>query len=119
MEIHVKILLPPMFINMICQFHDGMQASVRDNWESLKPFLATNGVKQGCVLAPTLFNMYFTAMVSDAFRDDDEVGVKFYLCIDGDFYKPQRLKKHSKVQVDFLHDSSSFFVRYEGVNLQI
>ena len=48
--------------------------------------------------------MYFTAMLSDAFRDDDEVGVKFHSRIDGDFYKPQRLKTHSKVLVDFLHD---------------
>ena len=99
-----KFGCPPKFINMVRQFHDGMQASVRDNGESSKPFPVTNGVKQGCVLAPTLFSMYFTAMLSDAFRDDDEVGVKFHSRIDGGFYKPQRLKTHSKVLVDFLRD---------------
>ena len=49
---------------MVRQFNDGMQASVRDDRKSSKPFPVTNGVKQG-------FSMYFTAMLSDAFREDD------------------------------------------------
>ena len=31
----------------------------------------TNGVKQGCVLAPTLFSMMFSTMLTDAFQDGD------------------------------------------------
>ena len=64
MDFHYSL---PKFINIVRQFHDGMQASVRDNGETLKPFPVINGVKQGCVLAPTLFSMYFTAMLRDAF----------------------------------------------------
>ena len=92
-----KIGCPTKFINMVRQFHDGMQASVRDDGKSSKPVPVTNGVKQG-------FSMYFTAMLSDAFREDDDVGIKFHSRIDGDFYKPQRLKTHSKVLVDSLRD---------------
>ena len=99
-----KFGCPTKFINMVRLFHDGMQASVRDDGKTSKPFPVTNGVKQGCVLAPTLFSMYFTAMLSDAFREDDDVGIKFHSRIDGGFYKPQRLKTHSKVLVDFLRD---------------
>ena len=99
-----KFGCPTKFINMVRQFHDGMQASVRDDGKTSKPFPVTNGVKQGCVLAPTLFSMYFTAMLSDAFREDDDVGIKFHSRIDGGFYKPQRLKTHRKVLVDFLRD---------------
>ena len=99
-----KFGCPPKFINMVRQFHDGIQASVRDNGESSKPFPVKNGVKQSCVLAPTLFSMYFTVMLSDAFREDDEMGVKFHSRTDRGFYKPQRLKTHCKVLVDFLRD---------------
>ena len=31
----------------------------------------TNGVKQGCVKAPTLFSMMFSVMLTDAFQDFD------------------------------------------------
>ena len=68
--------------------------------ESSKPFPVTNEVKPGCVPTPTLFSMYFTAMLSDAIRDDDDKGVKSHSRIDGSFYKPQRLKTHSKVLID-------------------
>ena len=30
-----------------------------------------NGVKQGCVLASTLFSMMFSAMLTDALQDGD------------------------------------------------
>jgi len=32
-------------------------------------FNVTNGVKQGCVLAPTLFSVFLSAMFDEAFRD--------------------------------------------------
>ena len=32
-------------------------------------FSVTNGVKQGCVLAPTLFSIFLSAMLDEAFRD--------------------------------------------------
>ena len=56
---------------MVRQFHDGMLARVQNGGEFSDPFHVTNGVKQGCVLAPTLFNMMFSAMLTAAFQDDD------------------------------------------------
>ena len=56
---------------MVRQFHDGMQARVQNDGEFSEPFEVTNGVKQGCVLAPTLFSMMFSAMLMDAFQDSD------------------------------------------------
>ena len=35
------------------------------------PFPVTNGVKKGCVLAPNLFSMMFSAMLTAAFQDGD------------------------------------------------
>ena len=56
---------------MVRQLHDGMLARVQNDGEYSDPFTVTNGVKQGCVLASTLFSKTFSAMLTDAFQDDD------------------------------------------------
>ena len=58
-KIMSKFGCPEKFINIVRLFHDGMEARVKDNGEFSEPFPVTNGVKQGCVLAPTLFSMLF------------------------------------------------------------
>lgn len=63
-KIMSKFGCPQKFINMVRLFHEGMEARVKDDGEFSKPFPVTNGVKQGCVLAPTLFSMLFSAMHS-------------------------------------------------------
>ena len=55
-----KFGFPAKFITMVRQFHDGMQARVLDDGNCSEAFTFTNGVKQGRVLAPTLFSMMFT-----------------------------------------------------------
>ena len=56
---------------MVRQFHDGMQARVQNDGEFSEPFEVRNGVKQVCVMAPTLFSMMFSAMLMDTFQDSD------------------------------------------------
>ena len=75
-KIMAKFGCPTKFTAMVKQFHDGMNARVQDNGEYSLPFLVTNGVNQCCVLAPTLFSMMFSAMLTDAFRDGT-IGVGF------------------------------------------
>ena len=94
-KIMSKFGCPEKFINIVRLFHDGMEARVKDNGEFSEPFPVTNGVKQGCVLAPTLFSMLFSAMLTDAFRNEN-VGIEFRSRTDGGFYKPQRLRTQSK-----------------------
>ena len=52
--------LPPKLISIIQSFHDNSSAAVRAYGKVSKEFEVTSGVRQGCVLASTLFNMYFT-----------------------------------------------------------
>ncbi|BHF60974.1 hypothetical protein SprV_0100394400 [Sparganum proliferum] len=57
------------FTQMGRQPQDGMMARVTDNGTISEAFKVTNGVKQGCVLAPTLFSLMFCAMLLDANPD--------------------------------------------------
>ena len=63
-----KFGCPPRFIAMVWQIHDDMQARVQNDGEYSEPFRVTNRVKQGCVMAPTLFSVLLSAMLTDAFR---------------------------------------------------
>ena len=60
------------------------------------PFPVTNGVNQGWVLAPSLFSIVFSAMLSQAFKDLD-VGVYIRFRTDGKLFNLRRLTAKSKV----------------------
>ena len=53
-KIMAKYGCPPKFVTIVRLLHDGMMARVVDNGNPSEPFEVSNGVKQGCVLAPTL-----------------------------------------------------------------
>ena len=68
-KIMAKFGCPPRFIvPMVRQFHDSVQARVHNDGEFSEPFDITNGVKQGCFMAPTLFRVMFSAMLMDVFQ---------------------------------------------------
>ena len=90
---------PPRYIAMMLQSHDSMQARVQNDGEYSVPFPVTNGVKQGCVMAPTLFSMMFSAMLTDAFQDVD-AGFPIRYRFDGKLLNLRRLQAKSKVQTD-------------------
>ena len=50
----------------------------------------TSGVKQGCVLSPTMFSMVFTAMLTDVCRER-RVGVDIHFQANGNLITLQRL----------------------------
>ena len=53
---------PPVMIDVIHQFHDGMWARVHmDDGELSEWFEATQGLRQVCMLSPLLFNIFFAA----------------------------------------------------------
>jgi hypothetical protein len=95
-QLLLKLGCPAKFIEIVKQFYEGMQATVIDSGNESEPFPVTNGVKQGCVMAPTLFSVLFAAMLVDAFRDLD-VGVYIQYRTDGKLFNLQRLQAKRKV----------------------
>ena len=93
---------------MVRRFHDGVQAHVLDEGESSVPFPVTNGVKQGCVLlAPTLFRVMFSAMLTDAVHDSDPYpGIDIRCRTDGKLFNLRRLQAKTKIYVDRLREFS-------------
>ena len=59
-----KLGCPTKFVNLIRQFHDEMTGQVLSDGEASEPFSISNGVKQGCVLASVLFNLFYTCVPS-------------------------------------------------------
>ena len=51
-------------IEVIRQFHDGMRACVRsDDGRCLEWFEVAQRLRQGCLLSPLLFNVFFAAIL--------------------------------------------------------
>ena len=90
-KITAKLDCLAKFIAMLRQFHDGMLARVQNDGEFSDPFPVTNGVKQGCVLASTLFRMMFSAMLTDAFQNGDS-GISIRYHFDGKIFNLRRLQ---------------------------
>ena len=59
------------------------------------------GVKQGCVMAPTLFSIIFSAMLKDAFQDSD-TGFPIRYRFDSNIFNLRRLQAKTKAQTDVL-----------------
>ena len=100
-KIIAKFACLAKFIPMVRQFHDGMLVRIQNDGEFSDPFPVTNGVKQGCVLASTLFSMMFSVMLTDAFQDGDN-GIPIRYHFDGKHFNLRRLQAKSKVQTEVL-----------------
>ena len=53
-----KLGVPEDVIKLVKSFHEDMKARVRVDGELLEEIEVTNGLRQGCTLAPTLFTIY-------------------------------------------------------------
>lgn len=80
-----------------------MMAQVLNDGEPSEAFPVSNGVIQGCVLAPTPFSLMFSAMLSDAFKDTDP-GINIRFKTDGKLFNLRHLQAVMEVKETVLRD---------------
>ena len=68
-KILARLGCPPKFLTILRQLHEGQHGEVKHNGSLLSSFPISNGVKQGCILAPTLFSIFFSIMLHEAKED--------------------------------------------------
>nr|VZI32279.1 unnamed protein product [Spirometra erinaceieuropaei] len=88
---------------MVRQLHDGMMARVTDNGAVSESFAVTNGVKQGCVLASTLFSLMFSAMLMDAYHYE-RPGIRIAYRTDGHLLNQRWMNFQSRVSTTTVHE---------------
>ncbi|VDM02439.1 unnamed protein product [Schistocephalus solidus] len=91
-----KFGCPERFTHMMRQLHDGMTARVTDNGTVSEALTVNNLVKQGCVLAPTLFSLMFSAMLMDAYRDE-QPGIRIAYRTDFHLLNSRRMQAPTRV----------------------
>jgi hypothetical protein len=93
----LKAGCPPTMLSLIQSFHDDMKGQVQFDGELSDKFDIRRGVKQGCVLAPSLFGIFFSYVFQVAFQDlDTHSGVSILTRADGNFFNLARFKAKTK-----------------------
>jgi hypothetical protein len=98
-----RIGCPPKLQSLIESFHSNMKGTVQFNGSSSEPFDIRSGVKQGCVLAPTLFGIFFALVLKHAFGSATE-GIYLRTRSDGGLFNLARLKAKTKVREVLIRD---------------
>ena len=62
-NILVHLGCPLKFLRILCLLHEGQQGQVKYNGSLSGSFPISNGINQGCVLAPTSFSIFFLSLI--------------------------------------------------------
>ena len=98
-----RIGCPPTLLQLIISFHEDMSACIQYEDCISDRFDVKSGVKQGCVLAPTLFGIYFAALLHHAFKDSQD-GVFIRTRSDGSMFNIKRLKSKTKTTLELIRE---------------
>ena len=92
---------PPKLIRILKAIHFDTKAKVRAYGCLSEPFQIRNGVRQGDVLAPTLFNIFFNAVLSKALEDHERDGVKILYHPEAELVGSRKRMAHETLIQDF------------------
>ena len=93
-----RLGFPSKLVHILRGLHINMEASVRVDGVLSDPFQVTTGLKQGCVLAPFLFNLYFNTVMHQVLSEfNDGVEIKYRL--DGKLFRRSGTKLPMSVRI--------------------
>ena len=96
--------VPPSMIRLISSFHDGMSAQVRVGGGHIQRIPVNNGLRQGCSMAPVLFNLFFGLVLekwsAEMAKTHPNHGVTFRFNINGNLYNRPRTSHQSSSAPD-------------------
>jgi hypothetical protein len=98
-----RIGCPPRLLSLIRSFHEGMMGTVQFEGNISDPFPIQSGIKQGCVLAPTLLGIFLALLLKHAFGPSQE-GIFLHTRSDGKLFNPSRLKAKTKLRRVLIRD---------------
>ncbi|XP_076061610.1 uncharacterized protein LOC143037357 [Oratosquilla oratoria] len=100
-----RLAVPKNRTALIESFHPNMNGTVQFNGNISEPFNIRSGFKQGCVLAPTLYEILFALLLRHSFGTVQE-GIYLLTRSDGRFFNLDCLKASAKVREALIRDMS-------------
>ena len=120
-QILEKVGCPPKLLALTQAFHINTKARVKFEGELSDSFEYEAGVKQGCVLAPTLFGIFLSTLLHSAFINSTE-GVELHTRTDGKLFNLARLravtKRRSVLIRELLFADDAAIVTHSDIELQ-
>ena len=89
------------FLTILCQLHEGQQGQVKHNGSLSGSCHLSNDVKQGRVLAPTLFSIFLSIMLREA-KEDLPDGIYIRFQTDGSLLNLARTKTIEELTTELL-----------------
>ena len=97
---------PPKFLTILRQLHKGQQGQWKHNGSLSGSFPISNGVRQGCVLAPTLFSSFFSIMLREA-KENLSDGIYIRFRTDNSLFNLRRLLACTKTTEELITELPS------------
>ena len=76
-EIFQEMGIPDHLTCLLRNLYAGEEAAVRTEYGTMDWFQIGEGLRQGCILSPCLFNLYAEYIMRNAGLDEAQTGVKF------------------------------------------
>ena len=71
-----EVGIPDHLTCLLRNLYAGQEATVRSRHGTMDWFKIENGVRQGCILSPCLFNLWAEYILQNARLDDSQTGIK-------------------------------------------
>ena len=94
---------PPKLLSIVRSFHDSMMSTVQFDGNMSAEFGVKSIVKQGCILAPNLFGIFFALLLKHVFKRST-YGVCLHSRSDGCLFNISRLHAKTKTRTVTIRD---------------